>query len=204
MTKRFINYLIIFLVASCLLYTSCTSGKYAKQITKIDSLLIVLDSSFSKLNLLDTSVVESYYKVYVNNIKQIKNSFEKKDNEEVWSVITRYGLLRKPLRDFKKHYTKYSKEISFTQEQLNNLKADIKNDVLSEDKISQYINDESEFVNYINFSVTGLIENTQKYFYQYLELNPKVEMFLSEGKIGNVQKLGDKNTKEPLSDNDEE
>jgi len=198
MTKRFACYLVFFLVASCLLITSCASDKHAKQITQIDSLLVVLDSSTLKLNLLDTSVVESYYKVYTNNIKQIKSSFDSKDDDEVWSVITRYGLLRKPLRDFKKHHTKYSEEIAFTREQLINLKADIKNNVLSEEKIIKYISDESEFVNYINFSVAGLIENTQKYFNQYLELNPKVEMYLSEGKIGHGQKL----TNKPLSDND--
>jgi len=143
----------------------------------------VLDSVNLKLNSLDTSVVQSYYKEYSKNIKLIKENFKEKNDEEVWSVITRYGLLRKPLRDFKDHYIYYSKEISFSRKQLVNLKADIKNNILTEDKILKYLKDEAEYVKYYNLSVSGLMENTQNYYNQYLELNPKVEKFLSKNKI---------------------
>jgi len=113
----------------------------------------------------------------------IKDNFDEKNDDEVWRVITRYGLIRKPLRDFKKHYINYSEEIEFSKSQLTNLKADIKNNILTEDLIEQYIKEEAEFVNYLNLSVGGLMEITNNYYQQYLELNPLVEKFINEKKI---------------------
>ena len=182
------NYIISSLVALCFLITSCSSNKFSKQITQIDSLNVVLDSSFSKLNSLDTSVVQSYYLKYSDNIKLIRNNFKEKEkeDEEIWSIITRYGMIKKPLRDFKKNFVKYSKEISISHKQLNDLKSDIKNNILTKDQIIQYIKEESEFVKYINVSVSGLMENTKIYFNQYLELNPKVEKYFQNAKSNNV------------------
>jgi len=164
-------------------FTSCHTDKFEKQYKQIDSLVGVLDTAYNKLNELDTSVVQSYYETYTQNIKHIKDNFDEKNDDEVWRVITRYGLIRKPLRDFKKHYINYSEEIEFSKSQLTNLKADIKNNILTEDLIEQYIKEEAEFVNYLNLSVGGLMEITNNYYQQYLELNPLVEKFINEKKI---------------------
>jgi len=178
--------ILSFLIALCLLSTSCSTDKYNKQISQIDSLNAVLDSALKKLNTLDTTVVQSHFKEYSKNIKIIRENFKEKDNNEIWTVLTRYGMLKKPLRDFTNHYVKYSKQISFSRKQLSNLKADIKDNAVAKDKVLQYIGEEASFVNYIKISVSDLIENTQNYNNQFLELNPKVEKYFQNAKPSNV------------------
>ncbi len=165
------------------LLCSCNHQANVVFVEKIDSLFVVLDSSTKELNLIDTAVISSDYKTYTHNIKLIREQFNNKENDSVWHVITRYGLLRKPMRDFKKHYVNYGKEINVSREQLGDLRTDIENNNIPADSIEIYINEEAAFVKYIHFSVKGLMETTARYYNQFKELNPIVEKFLAEKKI---------------------
>ena len=182
MYARFLT-LIIWGCSIALFQMSCSSNRFSHEINSIDSLISVLDSAHYKLNLLDTAVIQSSYDIYVKNIEQIREAFEEKKDDEVWKVLTRYGLLRKPLRDFQKYYKKFSQEIDFSRMQLLNLKSDIKDNILDEAKIKMYMKEEAEFVKYIMLSVSNLMDMTQNYFNQYLELNPQIEKLLIEDKI---------------------
>ncbi len=182
---RAVNVIKVFLLVLLLngLFCSCSHCSHSVYVEKIDSLLLVLDSSSKELNLIDTAVVSSDYKVYTQNLKLIRERFNDKENDSVWHVITRYGLIRKPLRDFKKHYINYSKEINVSQQQLKDLRTDIENNNIPADSIEIYFNEEAAFVKFISFSVKGLMETTTKYFNQFNELNPVVEKFIAEKKI---------------------
>jgi len=165
------------------LLSSCNHRANVVFVEKIDSLIVVLDSSTKELNLIDTAVISSDYKIYTHNIKLIREQFNNKENDSVWHVITRYGLLRKPMRDFKKHYINYGKEINVSREQLQDLRADVEKNNIPADSIEIYINEEAAFVTYIKFSVKGLMETTTRYYNQFKELNPIVEEFLAQKKI---------------------
>jgi len=182
MLKRFL-YLCVFSSVFLLFLQSCSSESKTEDINRIDSLVTVLDSLQIMLNTIDTAEIQIAYKIYAKNIEKIRTAFDEKNDKDIWQVLTRYGLSRKPLRDYMKHYNNYMSDIQLSYKQLNALKKDIKANVLKDEEIKKYTSDEAEIVRFLHISVSHLVENTKRYYDVYLELNPQVETLLSEDKI---------------------
>jgi len=159
--------------------SACSSHKYTEELNRIDSLLTVVEHAEIKLNTIDTAVISSDYQIYTNNLAHVRTSFSEKEDDS-WGYLTRYGLIRKPLRDFNRHYVTFMKEIEETRSQLNILRENIKRQKINEEDIPRYINDEAAFVDYIHLSVENLIDITTSYHEQFKELNPKVETYIGK------------------------
>lgn len=183
MTKTFGYLILIPALLALLATTSCGTDKHSGELNRIDSLLAVLDTAETMLNSIDTTQTIASYKVYAVNILKIREGFQSREDSLVWSVITRYGLLRKPLRDYKKHFVNFSNEIETSRKQLDDLKADIRKNIIKTEQIEGYTADEAAFVNYIYLSVKSITENTRMYLDMYIELNPQVEKLLIEERI---------------------
>jgi len=180
---RYFVAVILISLSFVFVFNSCNSIKYQKEIAHIDSLLAVIDSSYINLNSLDTAAIKEHYSIYVENLKLLRETFTDKDDDNTWSIYTRYGLIRKPLRDFQKHFDNFTYEIDKSKEQLTILKLNIIKKPFKPHLIKKYIEDEEVFVSYIKISVDNLMENTKKYNDMFLELNPKVEALLNNKSV---------------------
>ncbi|NTW33933.1 MAG: hypothetical protein HGB12_15180 [Bacteroidetes bacterium] len=166
--------LIFFALCSSVFFISCNNIDHSKEIKKIDSLYTVIDSIEGKIIKADTAKIRTVFNEYLNNIGLIKENFNDKKDDSIWKVITTYGIIRKPIKDFLKKYPDYYDEIKFSRKQLDSLKTDLKNDKIPENKISEYTKTEADAVNSLMQQVTVSTDVVNARLQLFDSLNPKV------------------------------
>jgi len=178
--KKIVALIFTISLSALVFFNTCKTGKYNEEIATIDSLMTVLNNSEKLLNKIDTNEISLHFDIYIQNLSKIRESFSDRDDEEAWQVYTRYGLIRKYLRDYKKNHDEFVKEIAVAKNQLDALKQNIKKNTFEEELIEQYIHEEAAFVTYISISVEHLVEHTTTYNEMFKELNPKVEKLIEK------------------------
>ncbi|MFA5781041.1 MAG: hypothetical protein WC868_02105 [Bacteroidales bacterium] len=182
--------IITFILPLCFL--ACKSGKHAKEIKTIDSLYTVIDTIEKNLNSADTIKVKDVFEEYMKNIGQIRDCFNDKKGDTTWKIITPYGIIRKPLKNFLNDYSGLYKEIRYSRKQLDNLKADIEGENIQKDTISEYTINEVTSVNRLKQIVNFSVDGVQKNLKLFDSLNPKViqliEQLKKDGKIKKSEK----------------
>jgi len=180
--KNFIGLLFI----ASLAFTACKSNKHVKEIKAIDSLYTVVDSIEKTLSVIDTNEIRLTYKTYSDNISLLKKNFHDKKEDSVWSVMTIYGNIKKPLKSFINDFPDFYNEIVFSRQQLDSLKIDINNGTIKDDKIAEYTKTEAESVNNLKLQVEISVKTASDRLKLYDSLNPKVikviEKLKKEGK----------------------
>jgi len=180
-----------------LCFLACKSGKHAKEVKTIDSLYTVIDTIEKNLNSADTIKVKDVFEEYMKNIGQIRDCFNDKKGDTTWKIITPYGIIKKPLKNFLNDYSSLYEEIRYSRKQLDNLKADIEGGNIQKDTILEYTENEVISVNrlkqIVNFSVDGVQKNLKLFDY----LNPKLIHLIKQlKKDGKTNKSGKSATEE--------
>jgi len=177
---------ICFLLIASIGFTACKSNKHVKEIKAVDSLYTVIDSIEKTLAGIDTTQIRKTYKTYLDNIGLLKKNFKDKKEDSVWSVMTTYGIIKKPLKSFISDYPGYYSEIEYSRNQLDSLKIDINSGNIKDDKIAEYTKTEAEAVNSLKQQVEISVNITKDRLKLYDSLNPKVikviEKLKKEGK----------------------
>lgn len=168
--KKLLTVILISTVAFC----GCGGKKHPRITAKIDSLYIVIDSIEKNLFSTDTVIIKKAFEEYSTNIGLIRDNFNDKKEDSVWSVITTYGLIRKPLKDFIRNYPGYYKEIKYSRNQLDSLKADIENGNIEENKVKEYADYEADAVNSLKILVDISVNGAKEKLKLFDSLNPKV------------------------------
>jgi DNA polymerase I-like protein with 3'-5' exonuclease and polymerase domains len=186
MKKIFILWMILPLA-----FTSCKSGKHAKEVATIDSLYTVIDSVERSLQSIDTAGVKKAVKEYSENIGKIKENFADEDrkDEDLWKTITTYGVVKKPLKTFVKEYPGFYREIRFSRKQLDSLKYDIRNGNIADTNIIKYTKDEANAVNDLRMQVMSSVKITAANFKLCDSLEPSVRKVIEK-----LEKKGRKKT----------
>lgn len=178
--------IICFLLIVSLGFAACKNNKHVKEIKAIDSLSTVIDSIALTLSSIDTNKIRITYKTYSDNINLIKNNFKDKKEDSVWSVITTYGIIKKPLKSFINDFPVFYSEIEFSRQQLDSLKIDINNGDIKDNKIAEYTKTEAEAVISLKQEVEISVKTTKDRLKLFDSLNPKVnrviEKLKKEGK----------------------
>jgi DNA polymerase I-like protein with 3'-5' exonuclease and polymerase domains len=179
------NFIYLLLIAA-IGFTACTSNKHVKEIKAVDSLYTVVDSIEKILSGIDTNKIRLTYKEYSENISLLKSNFKDKKEDSVWSVMTTYGIIKKPLKSFINDFPGFYSEIEFSRHQLDSLKIDINSDNIKADKITEYTKTEAEAVYSLRQQVEISVNTTRERLKLFDSLNPKVikviEKLKKEGK----------------------
>jgi DNA polymerase I-like protein with 3'-5' exonuclease and polymerase domains len=179
------NFIYLLLIAA-IGFTACTSNKHVKEIKAVDSLYTVVDSIEKILSGIDTNKIRLTYKEYSENISLLKSNFKDKKEDSVWSVMTTYGIIKKPLKSFINDFPGFYSEIEFSRHQLDSLKIDINSDNIKADKIAEYTKTEAEAVYSLRQQVEISVNTTRERLKLFDSLNPKVikviEKLKKEGK----------------------
>jgi DNA polymerase I-like protein with 3'-5' exonuclease and polymerase domains len=166
--------LICFLLIASIGFTACKNNKHVKEIKAVDSLYTVIDSIEKTLASIDTNNIRLTYKTYSENINLLKKNFKDKKEDSVWSVMTTYGIIKKPLKSFINDYPDFYSEIEYSRHQLDSLKIDINAGNIKDDKIAEYTKTESEAVYNLKQQVEISVSTAKERLKLYDSLNPKV------------------------------
>lgn len=192
MKNKFYNFLFL-LFAILTISISCKNTKNHPQLATIDSLNLVIDTIEKTINTVDSAEVTKTYVEYQKNIKQIKLYFNDQKEDSLWSTITAYGVIRKPLKEYKKNISEFFNNIKYSRKQLDSLRTDIKADNISEEKVKAYTKSEAEAVNSLNQQVKIIIPHTVEMMHLFDSLNPKVIIIIDKLKKSGAKKASSKN-----------
>lgn len=138
----------IILIAFCgLVFQSCMSPEKKHCLKQIDSLKTWIDSSKLLYSKIDSAAIFTSF----NDYKKLQDeagtySDMIKPSNPGWEYLVPFANIEKPYRKALQRYLKMPDEISFSANQLKNLRQDVKNDLITPEKFKDYFHSESEAI----------------------------------------------------------
>ncbi|HEY9083300.1 MAG TPA: hypothetical protein VIN73_08190 [Vicingaceae bacterium] len=128
--------LITFIAISAIGLFSCGED-YTNEIGHVDGLIKILDSSEEVLHDVDTATLFEMTIFVKESIAKIKSKNDTLTKEAALEADQFVGRL-KSLYGLSKNYNKYQQEIDLIRTQLNNLKQDLNNGIISKEQFPAY------------------------------------------------------------------
>ena len=161
------RYLILLIITS-LSFNACKNA-FEKEAGQIDSLMAIVKDTENALLSVDTSRVFSTTRQMQKDIADINSVADTLDKETAFKLADYYSS-KKQLYQLTSNYATYNTKINLAKKQLNDLKQDLNNGLITKEKFSDYYRTEQmavvELNNEINRAINGLEVRLQK-----MELN---------------------------------
>lgn len=167
------TFFFVFFLFSC-------GTRNAQLISEVEKLEEQLKKAQQSIASIDTSKIGNYLQISTENLKYIQENYKDTLNKENAFLLSDYSSARKSLKRFSEQYSDVIRELSYTQAQLSALKADVENNIVDEQKFSDYFNAESKSVE----KLAELTNNLNNWYASalrvYEEKNPSIEKFISQ------------------------
>jgi len=170
----------ILLAITAVVLAACSPGYNKEQMAKADSLLGHLDNVTTKLESMDTVIVDKYYRTANEALKFIQDNYTDTMEKEAGFLLSDYQVTRKSLRRLRETYIEEVDMLEYSRKQLSDLKTDIKNNLLTEEHFNEYFNAESEAVSRLIESIENMSSWHQSTIKKFEERNPKVQKIVEE------------------------
>lgn len=150
--KNFISILILGFV-----FIGC-SNLNQSEIDQVDKLLSLVKEAEKEILSIDTTQVFSTKRQMVKDFKTYTQFTDTVSKEEAFRIDEIFGSKKKFIRITKK-YNSFIVEIKHSKEQLNHLKTDLENELISKEDFSTYYESEKTAFNALKFSLNKSIGN---------------------------------------------
>lgn len=163
MKKIIISLGLAIAFSAVLILASCGSSKYENEITSIDSLMLINDSTAALLEQIDTTGILKSRGQFAENWKVIKANIDAIQNPDVirdtvyWPYITFYEGQDRRIKKLFKKLRVANKEYDLNEKQLTDLKFSLKKELIPQDSVSIYMMDEELAVTKLNLAVKSLV-----------------------------------------------
>lgn len=154
------------------LIASCSNPVKKNQLSKVDSLYALLDSASTLLSRVNMDTVNQRLQTYYDVNKKVSEHYQEYRNEENWAYVCSYQNVRKPFKTLVKNYIKYQAEVDSSKKQLENLKHDIKKNLLKENEFDGCFAIESQSINALTFKIKKNIESVQHQLKNFDTIHP--------------------------------
>lgn len=155
------------LIVTCMIiYSSCSSGKKIKEyVVKIDSLSLAFESKAKVYQSIDTILL-------LANLREMERQFDKLDTVAInsLSALNAYSKVRQSYNLFLVENRVVLNEIEFSKKQVQDLKFDIQNNLVSNSEAQKYISQEMTAINDLSQKM-GLYHKEIKQQMHNFELN---------------------------------
>jgi len=177
MMKKIPGYLLMILMVGYLF--SCTSKADQAKIQSIDTLMLTLNDAEEMLLSVDANLVDEK----LNELKEkedflkknLRDSLDKPTALEIGEYFT-YG---KALRFYKENYSEFMEAINTSRKQLNDLKADVENGLLTDEKFNEYYNNEMRIALEITQNVERAVNGVNVVLPKIDEKQPVIEKIIT-------------------------
>lgn len=150
--KNFISILILGIV-----FIGCTNTNQ-NEIDQVDELLSLVKESEKDILMIDTSRVFSMKRQMVRDFKNYTQFTDTVSKEEAFRIDEIFGNKKKFIR-FAKNYNSLIVKISHSKEQLNNLKTDLENELMSKEDFLTYYESEKTAFNDLKLKLSKSVGN---------------------------------------------
>lgn len=165
---------IPFLCFSLCFMFSCKPSVNSEQVVKIDAQIDEVEKTLEEFRAVDTASLLRNYRNLIDNVRYIQKNYTDTISLKTAQFLSRYYRMRKLIEDYG-DYASIEEEIEISIEQLEDLKYDYVNNVLSETKFNDYFT--IEINNYFKLQerVQNMINNSEEFNKKFTEYNPKVD-----------------------------
>jgi hypothetical protein len=165
-------------------FTACSNKKIEQQVVKIDSLAKVMDSVDIKLKQINRDTIMNRYHTYQITLDTVSKHFKEVKNDVSFKYICAYQEVRKPFKTMSYNYDIYKAEIDSSVKQLNDLRHDIKEKLISDKEFQTFFKNECNSVNAIYFKVSKNVENVARQMKNFDTVHPFLIKLINDHKSG--------------------
>ncbi len=173
---------IVILASLFVMFFSCQSEHTKQSLEKTDEMLAQIE----KLQeLISQEDVANYRKIY-DTVRNYNDFFLRLPEnfvhtEETDNIAYHYGVVEKTFKKLHSHFLSvYMNDLNISEAQIKNLRDDIKNKRLSDEKIDQYLHVEDSILRDLNFRIKDKLDYAKHTYERYLKYQPKVEKLVKE------------------------
>lgn len=178
--------LLIVFTSICILMLSfaCKPKHVQNTVKSIDSLLVIVNGLDQYLVQNNSDTIKFLAKFTKNDTDIFKSKlFDFPEDEELRKVFSNYTTIAKVFKRLSTNHRNIQRSIVLSQSQLENLKHDISNGLISsKDSIQIYYNKEAEAVRKLEMETKSFVERLNLNVDYFFEINPKLDEFKNEVK----------------------
>lgn len=172
--------LITGIITAVSLMTACTSPEVQKDVARVDSIAVMIDSAESTLQSIDIDGLAALYDTYKDHAKVIEGNFYELKTEESWPYICAYRNCKKSFQMMLETYPDFIAEIDSSRSQLELLQHDIKKKLITREETNQYILLEAENARSLNERISFRVNNALRQQLNFDTVHPRIKEFITE------------------------
>lgn len=123
------------------------------------------------------SVLNDYY-AEIDTINKYVSPYITDQTSTEWKYLTEYGLIKKGLKMYSE-VPRLKKDAVYSLTQLNNLKYDLQNKLISREQYDLYMKDEKKANDELIFKGKTIIQTTRLRLDTYYQLKPKMDSLVN-------------------------
>lgn len=141
----------------CLLISSCGT-KFSAEIKRVDSLLLVNARADSSLLKIDTAQTHKIAEEVKMNLTFLQKNYKDTITKEMAEFLDVYSSILTSLESVNKQHSELAKELTYSKEQLSNMRQDLEHNIIKKEQVKEYMEREEESVKRNVTSVSVLVE----------------------------------------------
>lgn len=165
--------LVICIPALIVMAMSCVNHAQQQAISTIDSLIAVNTSVYREIEAIEIDSIQMMYdtvKEY-NRFFATTQSIDSNIDASVLMLMYEYGTIDKTFKKFlQKHYSASINDLNTRRKQLENLKQDVENNLIDNERIKQYLQLEDSLMSFVAADIRGRIKQVEQHkekYYRY-------------------------------------
>ena len=167
------------IIAAC---TSCTHVNVDKELAQIDSLTTVIINTEIELDEIDIDKVTTLQEQMSNQIMLVKSVYGDSIEWEKAKMLNKYHNANKSFRKYIDKHSYIKDELTYSYDQLSDLRAVLSNNIISTDTFHLYFEKECKAAQELGELIQNEVHKAKSSLDTYKECLPKVEELLSEQK----------------------
>lgn len=177
---RYLSPFVLILFASFLL--SCGNAAEKKNLERCDQIAAKLDSAGKKLGQANEDTLKKKFMQFKEASGKLEKDFYAIKTDENFSEICMYRDCKKPLKNLTSNYLLFKKEIDTSAAQVQRLRHDIKEDLLTRDEITQYLTLEEENAKTVLKKISKSVDDALQYEKRFDSLHPRILKYIEKAK----------------------
>ncbi len=167
--KRFFN---VFLILAIVALSSCNNAVKQKQLAKIDSLSVILDSANVQLTKINLDTIKNIFAKFEETNEKASEHYQKYRTEENWKFVCAYQQVKKPIKEMIEKYQSFSEDLNTSKKQLDDLRHDVNKNLINEKDFASYFNMEVKSAGDLSIRIKMKTGNALKQMKNFDTIHP--------------------------------
>lgn len=173
------NYILVFLLVG-LSFAAC-NNPYEKEIGEVDALLSIVDETEQILLSVDTARVFAAKRQLEQDFEEFTKYADTLEKKEAFKIADIFAGKRN-LNHLARDYAIFSQQLDISRKQLENLKQDLKNDLIKKENYKTYYVSEQKAIMELNHKIKASVDGIETIIGKYELDRPELLKIIEQKK----------------------